>query len=159
MDILVKSLDVVREISLAAAAAGGALAPILHISGNDVGLASVGLVLADGSPALPGIGIAVVLSPDDESGTVLLTANRVLTADPRTTAASVLYPAAAAVTGNVLMQTGAQPQGLVPAFLLFAEQGAAFEVMANVIVANALIFPARSTSAPTNSWNFLNTTI
>jgi hypothetical protein len=158
-DTLVKSLDVVREISLAAAAAGAALAPILHISGNDVGLASAGLVLADGSPALPGIGIAVVLSPRDESGTVLLTANRVLTADPQTRAAALLYPAAAAVTGNVLMQTGAQAQGSVPAFLLFAEQGAAFEVMANVIVANALIHPlARSTSAPTTSWNFLNTT-
>ena len=49
----------------------------------------------------------VVLSPRDESGTVLLTANRVITADTRTIAAGVLFPAAEAVTGNIFVQVGA----------------------------------------------------
>jgi len=118
---------------------------------------SLASIEANATTTVPGIGIAVVLSPRDESGTVLLTANRVLTADARTIAAALLYPAVAAVTGNAFVQTGAGTQGAAPAFVSIAEPIARIEVMANVIIDGALIVPARATSAPATSWNFLNT--
>jgi len=154
-ETIAKSLDMVQEIAITAEAAVAIkAAPVRHISGNDVSLASIE---ANATTTVPGIGIAVVLSPRDESGTVLLTANRVLTADARTIAAALLYPAVAAVTGNAFVQTGAGTQGAAPAFVSIAEPIARIEVMANVIIDGALIVPARATSAPATSWNFLNT--
>jgi hypothetical protein len=103
------------------------------------------------------VGIAVVLSPGAGGGTVLMTANRVVTADTRTEAAAILFPTVAAVTGNVFLQTGELTQPVIPAFMLTAEAGAMIEATANVIHFAALVAPARSNAAATTTWNFLNT--
>jgi hypothetical protein len=151
-DQIVESLGTVQEIALAAELAAKEMTPVLHISGNDVTLVSTE------AAAMPGIGIAVVLSPNDQTGTVVMAANRVLTADVRTIAAATLFPAAAAVTGNTFMQPAANAGNPAPAFLSFAQASAKVEVMANVIVTASLILPARAGPPPSaTSWNFLNT--
>jgi hypothetical protein len=143
------SLTLVQDVAVAAEVAGTKLTPVLHIAGNDVALAATG--------AAPGVGVAVVLSPRDNlGGTVLMTANRVVTADARTEAGAILYPAVAAVTGNVFLQTGDSPRPPIPGFMLLAEATARIEVMANVVHSPAVIAPAR-TQLPTTSWAFLNT--
>jgi hypothetical protein len=146
---LIAALDQVRDMSIAAELAGVTLAPVLHLSGNDVALIA--------TQTTPGVGIAVVLSPGAGGGTVLMTANRVVTADSRTEAAALLFPTVAAVTGNVFLQTGAISQPVIPAFMLTAEAAAQIEATANVIHFAALIAPARSNAAATTTWNFLNT--
>jgi hypothetical protein len=103
------------------------------------------------------VGIAVVLSPGAGGGTVLMTANRVVTPDTRTEAAAIMFPTVAAVTGNVFQQTGAISQPVIPAFMLTAEAAAQIEATANVVHFAALIAPARSNAAATTTWNFLNT--
>jgi hypothetical protein len=144
-----QSLQAVREISISAEVAGHLQTPVLHLSGNDIALVN--------TAATAGIGIGIVFSPRDESGTVLVTANRVMTSDLRTSAAAILFPAIAAVTGNVLVQSGTKSATTAAAFVLLAEASARLEVMANVIHANAVILPARSNSGATTSWNFVNT--
>jgi hypothetical protein len=143
------ALNQVRDMSIAAELAGVTLLPILHLSGNDVALIA--------TQTTPGVGIAVVLSPGAGGGTVLMTANRVVTADTRTEAAAILFPTVAAVTGNVFLQTGELTQPVIPAFMLTAEAGAMIEATANVIHFAALVAPARSNAAATTTWNFLNT--
>jgi len=145
-----QSLQMVNEISIAAEVAGYIQTPVLHIAGNDVTLASTGTT--------PGVGIGIVFSPRDESGTVLLTANRVTTQDTGTAAAAILFPTIAAVTGNVLIQTGSTTGTVAPSFALLAERTAAIEVTANVIHASAIVFPPRNNTAPVTNWNILNTT-
>jgi hypothetical protein len=148
------SLATLQGIAIAAEMSDTVVPPVLHISGNDVSLAAVDATLA------PGIGIAAIFSPRDENGTVLLCANRVLTADPRTTAAAVLFPTAEAVTGNVFMQPtgeGAKERTQSPAFVSLAEASVPVEVMGNVIVVASFILPVRASSAATTSWDFLNT--
>lgn len=146
---MTNALNLVRDVSISAEIVGTTLVPVLHVSGNDVTLIGTGTT--------PGVGIAVVLSPrDNESGMVLMTANRVVTADTNTEAAAILFPTTAAVTGNVFLQTGSA-KAAVPAFMLAAEAVAKIEVTANVIHTGAAIFPARANAAPTTSWNFLNT--
>ena len=128
------------------------MTPVLHISGNDVTLAAVA------ATALPGVGIAVVSSEREHPAAVLLTANRVLTADARTVAGSIINPATAAVTGNVFMQTSG-PAGVAnaPAFMLLSDGGIPFEVAANVIHTTSIITPSQRASPPaTASWDFLN---
>ena len=154
-DAIGKSLDMVQEIAIAAEVAGGEKVPVLHISGNDVTLTSTDVASGKALATLPGIGISVVFSPRDQAATVLLTANRVLTGDIHTTAAAILWPATAAVTGNIFMQPRRDTP--VRAFVLNANRGADIEVMANVIVSGAQILPARPTVPPTASWNFFNT--
>jgi hypothetical protein len=147
---LISALDMVRDTSIAAEIAGTRLAPVLHIAGNDVSLIATGTT--------PGVGIAVVLAPrDDATGMVLMTANRVVTADTRTEAAAILFPVVAAVTGNVFLQTGDATKPLIPGFMLVAEGMAKIEVTANVIHNAAAILPARANPAATNTWAFLNT--
>ncbi|MGA3398930.1 MAG: DUF6519 domain-containing protein [Acetobacteraceae bacterium] len=148
---MTNALNLVRDVSIAAELVGTTLTPVLHLAGNDVTLVATG--------ATPGVGIAVVLSPRDAAfGMVLLTANRVVTADANTEAAAILFPTAAAVTGNVLLQTGATTtKATVPAFMLAAETTAKIEVAANVIHTTASIAPARASLPATTTWNFLNT--
>ena len=148
---MTNALNLVRDVSIAAEIVATTLIPVLHVAGNDVTLVATGTT--------PGIGIAVVLSPRDDSyGVVLMTANRVVTADARTEAAALLFPTTAAVTGNVLLQTGATGDGyVVPALMMAGEQAAKIEVAANVIHASAAIAPARASVPATTSWNFLNT--
>jgi hypothetical protein len=159
-DMLAKSLDTVQDISIAATIVSGTNVPVLHISGNDVRLVSTVQAAAGAATgattAVPGVGIGIVLPAREVAGAVLLTANRVVTADARTTAAGVLFPATAAVTGNLFIETGAE-KGSPPAFALVAERTAAIEVAANVSIASELIFPPRSTAAAATSWDFLNT--
>jgi hypothetical protein len=143
-----QQLKVVNDIAIAAELQGYIQRPVLHVAGNDIALVSAGTT--------PGVGIAIVFSPRDESGTVLLTANRVTTPDTSTMAAALLFPTIAAVTGNVLVQSGSETNAVAPCFGLLAE-AAEFEVMANVIHATAIVLPARSNAAATTSWNFLNT--
>ena len=143
------ALNQVRDMSIAAELAGVTLTPVLHLTGNDVALIA--------TQTTPGVGIAVVLSPGTGGGTVLMTANRVVTADTRTEAAAILFPTVAAVTGNVFLQTGDLTQPVIPAFMLTAEAGAMIEATANVIHFAALVAPARSNAAATTTWNFLNT--
>jgi hypothetical protein len=98
-DAISLALDAVQQISLAAElSAAIPIQPVVHLSGNDVTLVAL-------DPKLTaGVGIAVIFSPREESGTVLMTANRVLAPDTRTVAGAVFYPAAAAVTGNIFAQ-------------------------------------------------------
>jgi len=144
------SLANLQEIAISAEVADTVVPPVLHISGNDVSLAAVDAKL------MPGVGIATVFSPRDESGTVLLTGNRVVTADVRTSAGAVLFPTAAAVTGNMFMQTG-DARAQAAAFVSLSEFTAPVEVIGNVIVTTSLIVPARTGAAATTSWDFLNT--
>jgi hypothetical protein len=143
------ALNQVRDMSIAAELAGVTLVPVLHLTGNDVALIA--------TQTTPGVGIAVVLSPGSGGGTVLMTANRVVTPDTRTEAAAILFPTVAAVTGNVFLQTGDLTQPVIPAFMLAAEAAAMIEATANVIHFAALVAPARSNAAATTTWNFLNT--
>lgn len=143
------ALNQVRDMSIAAELAGVTLLPVLHLSGNDVALIA--------TQTTPGVGIAVVLSPGGGGGTVLMTANRVVTPDTRTEAAAILFPTVAAVTGNVFLQTGEISQPVIPALMLAAEAAAQIEATANVIHFAALVAPARSNAAATTTWNFLNT--
>ncbi len=146
---LTHALNAVRDVSLASEIAGVTLKPVLHLAGNDVTLIP--------TQGTPGVGIGIVFAARKDAGTVLLSANRVITADVKTEAAGILFPTVAAVTGNVFMQTGSAGQaGAVPGFMLVAESGE-IEVTGNVIHAGATIAPARSNPAPTNTWNFLNT--
>jgi hypothetical protein len=144
-----QSLQTVREISIAAEVAGHLQTPVLHLSGNDVTLVN--------TETTPGIGIGIVFSPRDESGTVLLTANRVTAPNLGTSAAAILFPAIAAVTGNVFVQASAKIATVAAAFTLLAQQTSEIEVAANVIHTSAIVFPARSNTGPAANWNFLNT--
>jgi hypothetical protein len=144
-----QALQSIRDVSVAAEIVGFTQTPVLHLSGNDITLAS--------TAGTPGIGIGIVFSPRDESGTVLLTANRVTTPDVGTSAAAVLFPAVATVTGNAFIQAKKEAQTAAPALVFLAERLAVFEVAANVIFANAIILPARSNPGATTAWNFLNT--
>jgi hypothetical protein len=144
-----QALILVQNVGIDAEIVGYTQRPVLHIAGNDITLVATGTT--------PGIGIGVVFSPRDEAGTLLLTANRVMTADSQTVAAGVLFPAVAAVTGNVLIQNGAQTDTSAPALGVVSERTALVEVVANVVHAKATVVPPRATSAPTSSWNFLNT--
>ncbi len=148
---MTNALNLVRDVSVAAEVLGTTLTPVLHISGNDVALIATGTT--------PGVGIAMVLSPRDNAfGVVLMTANRVVTADPITEAAAMLFPTTAAVTGNVFIQAGAiTDRRTVPAFMLIGETAARIEVAANIIHTTSAIVPARANTAPTTTWNFLNT--
>jgi hypothetical protein len=143
------SLQAVREISIAAEVAGHLQTAVLHLSGNDVTLTT--------TATTPGIGIGIVFSPRDEAGTVLLTANRVTTPNLGTTAAAILFPTIAAVTGNVFIQGLTKSDPIAPGFVMLAERISAVEVMANAIFASAIILPERNATAPTPSWNFVNT--
>jgi hypothetical protein len=150
-DAIIKALAITQQIAINSAVASQSLEPVLHISGNDVGLASVPTGLS-----VPPVGISIVTSLKENPATVLLTANRVLTADASTVAGSILSPAAAAVTGNMFMQ----PQTLkstVPAFTLYADAETPFEVTGNVIRSASLIVPpSRANPPPTANWDFLN---
>jgi hypothetical protein len=130
-----QSLQAVREISIAAEVAGHLQTAVLHLSGNDVTLTT--------TATTPGIGIGIVFSPRDEAGTVLLTANRVTTPNLGTTAAAILFPTIAAVTGNVFIQGLAKSDPIAPGFVMLAERISAVEVMANAIFASAIILPGR----------------
>ena len=55
-------------------------------------------------------------------------------------------------SANPILQIAASP-----ALILVGDVGTEFEVAANVVHRGAIILPARATSAPTTSWNFLNT--
>jgi hypothetical protein len=152
-DALARALDALQQISLAAELSlGDQIQPVVHICGNDVSLAPV----ADQQSA-DGPGIAVIFSPKEASGTVLITANRVLTGDARAVAGAVWYPAIAAVTGNVFAQTGGDVFGrtAIPAFEMLSND-AHVEAMANVIIGRAMITPARTAPAPSPDWSFLN---
>ena len=151
-DNMLASLDTLNEIAITAELAAVDVVPVLHVSGNDVSLAA-----APQTQQSPPAGIQVILSPGNQSSTVLMTANRVLTADGRSSAASLAFPVAAAVTGNVFMQTGVEFKPFAPAFSAQTDPGAPIEVMANVIHIHAKIVPARTVTAPTTDWNFLNT--
>lgn len=151
IDVFSAALETVQQISLAAElAAAITIQPVMHVSGNDVTLAAVDPNIASG------VGIAVIFSPRDASGTVLMTANRVFTADIRTVAGAVFYPAIAAVTGNVFVQIGGVFAPPTPALDMLSEPGTRVEAMANVIVTTALIVPARTSPAPSPDWSFLN---
>jgi hypothetical protein len=143
------ALNTVRDVSIDAEINGYTQTPVLHISGNDITLV--------GTQTTPGIGIGVVFSPNDEEGTVLLTANRVTTADTRTMAAGLLYPSAAAVTGNVLLQIGERAESSVAALGVVAEKNAELEVTANIVHFRTTLFPPRANSSGTTTWDFLNT--
>jgi hypothetical protein len=152
VDVFSAALDAVQQISFAAElAAAITIQPVMHVSGNDVTLAAVDPNVA------AGVGIAVIFSPRDASGAVLMTANRVFTADTRTVAGAVFYPATAAVTGNVFVQVGGVFAPPAPALDMLSEPGAHVEAMANVVVTTALIVPARTSPAPSPDWSFLNT--
>ena len=84
-------------------------------------------------------------SEREHPAAVLLSANRVLTADTRTVAGSIINPAGGvAVTGNVFMQTSG-PAGVAnaPAFMLLSDGGIPFEVAANVIHTTSIITPSQ----------------
>jgi hypothetical protein len=152
-DAISLALDAIQKISLAAElAAAIQVQPVVHVSGNDVSLTVF-------DPNTGGVGLAVAFSPNEESGTVLMTANRVSTADANSVAGAVFYPAAAAVTGNIFVQApGGSVFGgaAIPAFEMLSMNDAHVEAMANVIVGRAQITPARTAPAPSPDWSFLN---
>jgi Family of unknown function (DUF6519) len=153
-DALSRALDALQQISLAAELSlVDQIHPVVHLCGNDVSLAPV----ADQQSA-DGPGIAVIFPQGEDSATVLMTANRVLTGDARAVAGAVWYPAIAAVTGNIFAQTSDPLRGAAaPAFQMLSANDARVEVMANVIVGRAMISPARTAPAPSPDWSFLNT--
>ena len=128
------------------------VSPALHIQDNDVVLASV-----EGKAAA-GIGIAVLLSPKDEVGMVLLSGNRVVCADTATAAVGVLFPAFLTVSANMLVQPPHNPTVFnAPALIVYTLQGALNAVTGNVIRSGAVIAPPRTAPAPSPDWAFLNT--
>ncbi|HET7882636.1 MAG TPA: DUF6519 domain-containing protein [Acetobacteraceae bacterium] len=147
-DAMLQAIASVRDVAIQAAVVGITQLPGLHISGNDVVLGVTG--------GTAGLGIGAVFQPGDATTTVLVSGNRVVTADLRTAAAALLYPAAATVNGNMFVQRGGG-DGRGPALLVLTEESAKVAVTGNVVHVSDLILPARGNAGLATNWNFLNT--
>jgi hypothetical protein len=144
------NFDAVNEIAVAAELQQVKLTPALRIEDNEITLAAgaAGVLL----------GIDVTLSPQ-EPGSVIVSGNRVVVPNATTVACALLFPAGAVVTGNLLAQLAAAPEGstTLPSLIVLTDSPAIM-VSANLATLTEYIFPARATSAAPTSWEFLETT-
>jgi Family of unknown function (DUF6519) len=127
---------------------------VLHIENNDIAL------LKMGPNTLPGVGIAVLRSPQDDTSMIVMTGNRVICADERSLAAALFFPTMATVTGNMFLHS--EPTVVIggPGGRVFSSIGletGAYAYAGNVFYTGAYTFPARTTPQPTPDWSFLNT--
>ena len=98
------------------------------------------------------------MSPRDDVGMVLLTANRVICPDSRTSAATLFFPTEAAVTGNVMIHpTVAQGTFNHSVFTAVGLQGGSYAYAGNVFRSGTFITPPRAATGATTDWDFLNT--
>ena len=152
-------LQHVQAVAVAAQLANITLTAAVHIHNNDIALAKTNIAAVQkNSVAPPGIGIAVIMSPRDDVGMVLLTANRVICPDSRTSAATLFFPTEAAVTGNVMIHpTVAQGTFNHSVFTAVGLQGGSYAYAGNVFRSGAFITPPRAATGATTDWDFLNT--
>jgi len=128
------------------------IAAVLHIENNDI------VLVKTAANAAAGVGIAVVRSPQDDESMIVMIGNRLICADARTIAASLLFPTLATVTGNMLIYPQANPSavGSVPAFASIDLATGAYAYVGNVFHAGAYIRPVRVAPELTPDWSFLN---
>jgi hypothetical protein len=133
--------------------AGQRLNAVLHIENNDISLANTA------ANAIPGTGIAILRSPDDDPSMVLMSGNRVVCGDNRTLGGSLLFPTMATVTGNMLIHPTSKFRQGLPVFVAFGVEGGHYAYNGNVFQRGATILPARTGPAPNAAdyWPFLNT--
>jgi hypothetical protein len=127
---------------------------VLHIENNDITL------LKMGPNAIPGVGVAVLRSPQDDTSMIVMTGNRIVCADVRSLAAALFFPTLATVTGNMFIHS--EPTVVIggPGQRVFSSIGletGAYAYTGNVFVSGAYIVPARTAPQPTPDWSFLNT--
>ena len=152
-------LEHVQAVAVAAQIANITLTAAVHIQNNDIALAKINIAAAQkNTTAPPGIGIAVIMSPRDDVAMVLLTGNRVICPDVRTSAATLFFPTEAAVTGNVMIHpTSATGSFSHAVFTSVGLQGGSYAYAGNVFRSGAFITPPRASAAATTDWDFLNT--
>ena len=143
--------ETIKAISVAVELTEAALTPALRIEDNEITLT------AGATP--PSLGIDVILSRR-EPGTVIVSGNRVVAPDSSTVACGLLLPAAAVVTGNLLMQLReARDEKTDTQYcLILLTESTSIMVSANVVRFREHILPARATQASTQTWEFLETT-
>ena len=152
-------LEHVQAVAVAAQIANIALTAAVHIQNNDITLAKINIAAVQkNNAAPPGIGIAVIMSPRDDVGMVLLSGNRVVCPDVRTSAATLFFPTEAAVTGNVLIHpSGATGTYNRTVFTSVGLESGSYAYAGNVFRSGAFITPPRASAAATTDWDFLNT--
>jgi hypothetical protein len=126
---------------------------VLHVEANDITLVDTA------ANAAPGVGIAIVRSPDDDTSMVLLNGNRVVCGDSRTVGASLTFATMVTATGNMLVHPTGNDKREVPVFISLGVEGGHYAINGNLFQRGARIFPARTAPAPdpVDYWPFLNT--
>ncbi|WP_068076547.1 DUF6519 domain-containing protein [Novosphingobium lentum] len=145
----------VEAVSVAAQLATRHVTAVLHIANNDIAL------VATDAKAAPGIGIAILRSPQDDTSMVMLSSNRVVCADNRTLAGTLFFPTMATVTGNMMAHptSNTGTSGQLPVFIAIGLEGGHYAYNGNVFSRGATILPPRTFPQPDpkDFWPFLNT--